>query len=365
MKIKILKSTIYCYFMAIFCISAFANTPPKAVENVINSTLTIFDKLQQENVEVITITLPIDSLILNKNTNKSFAGSFTYNDKLGVELSKSIMIKPRGKSRRRHCSFPPLKIAFSKDNLRAYGLRSKHRSLKLVTHCNSTANANDKVLKEYLTYKIYNKLTENSLQVQLLQINYKDSNSDKTLTYYGYLLEDIDELAERLGGVESNIYGKSLAEFVPTNTNYVTLFQFMIGNEDWEIPNRRNVRYVHLQKENKFLLIPYDFDMTGLVAAEYAKPNVNLGMRTVTQRLFMGQFVDKSNRKNTVNHFLSKKEEIYQLINDCEALSPKHQLYMSNYLDSFFTILTDTKLLDRAIPVGKIIPEKTDIDGTM
>lgn len=335
------------------------------IEDHSKNTLTIFDQLQSKKVEKVIITLPIDSLMVNKNTNKSFDASFTYWDQNGQAYKKNIKVKPRGKSRRRHCSFSPLRLTFAKEDLRHHGLRDKHRSLKLVTHCNLSESANANVLKEYLTYKIYNQITDYSLQVQLLQITYKDTESSKTMEYYGFLLEDIDALAERLGGKESNTYGKMMTDFEPTNADHFTLFQFMIGNEDWEIPVRRNLKYIHLEQEDQFLLIPYDFDMTGLVAVEYARPNTNLGMQAVTQRFFMGNFKNKVERKKALSHFRSKRKPIYQLIRDCDLLSSTQRVQMREYLNSFFFLIKDPLLLSRALPYGDKMPEKTALDGTM
>ncbi len=331
----------------------------------VTSPLSIFDKLQREQVEEVLIRLPIDSLLAHKNTDRSFKGTFVYRDQNGQQLEKTISIKPRGKSRRRHCTFPPLRLKFSKNDLEHRGLREKHRSLKLVTHCNLTDAANDNVLKEYLVYKMYNTITPNSLNVRLLKIKYLDTDSPNQLEYYGFLLEDIDALAERLGGVESNTYGKTISEFEPNNVSNFTVFQFMIGNEDWEINARRNLRYIHLEKENQFLLIPYDFDMTGLVAVEYARPNVSLGMQSTTQRFFMGHFTDKKRRKKTLKYFRSKRKEIQRLIKECNDLSSSQKIYMKEYLASFYEIISDPILKSRAIPFGERVPEKSELDGRM
>ncbi len=358
MRIKLLISII------LFFCSSWHNVVSANNALASENLLTIFDQLQQEKVEEVIISLPIDSLILNKNTTKSFKGTFTYWDQNGKEYNKIVKVKTRGKSRRIHCEFPPLRLSFSKEDLQYHGLKPKHRSLKLVTHCNFLESANDNILKEYLAYKIYNEITENSLQVQLLKIKYIDSDTNKELVYYGFLLEDIDALAERIGGSELNTYGRMLSDFEPNNTDKFTLFQFMIGNDDWYVPQRRNLRYIHLENQQD-LLIPYDFDMTGLVAVEYARPNVSLGLRSITQRLFMGDFVNSSRRNKTIKYFQSKRKDIIQLVNDCKLLSESEQRYVKDYLLSFYEIIGDPFLRARAFPTGKRQPKMTALDGTM
>jgi len=364
MNIKLFNSLLCCFLWVGITKSALAEeVSPKRQKEEIPPT--IFDRLQTDQVKEVTITLPLDSLVVHKNTDRQFDGTFSYQDQLGQQVKKAISIKPRGKSRRRHCAFPPLRLKFSKKDLAFYGLRKKHRSLKLVTHCNLSESANDNVLKEYLAYKIYNELTENSLNVQLLKIKYVDIHTQKKMEYYGFLIEDIDELAERLGGKEDNSYGKKSDDFIPTNVDYFTLFQFMIGNEDWDIRNRRNLRYIQLEQRTEYLLIPYDFDMTGLVAVEYARPNVSIGMQSVTQRYFMGDFKDKSRRAKTLKHFRSKRKSIYKLIQEFKPLSRSEREYMKDYLVSFYDIVSDPILRSRALPFKNSMPEKTELDGTM
>ena len=103
--------------------------------------------------------------------------------------------------RNKICYLPPLKIDFSKNDLRAAGIKGKYDNLKLVVHCKNGSAYDDFVLREYLAYKIYNELTDISFRVQLVNLSLEDTEGkQKTIETYGFLIENDKELAARLNG---------------------------------------------------------------------------------------------------------------------------------------------------------------------
>ena len=365
MKNRFLKVLLFCSIAQAFFLTTLNATDRDSLRSETIEKLTIFNEIQSNSLKSITIYTAIDSILLNKKTDNSYPATFTYTDANGTTIEKSIQIKPRGKSRRQYCSFPPLKVSFSKEELVNNGLRKKHRSLKLVTHCNDDNSGNQNVLKELLAYKLYNKLTNNSLDVQLLNVTYKDINSDLTIEKYAILIEDIDELAERMDGKEIEGYGKSLIDFEQENINTFSLFQFMIGNVDWKVRVQRNVKFIQSNEDKVLKMIPYDFDSSGLVAPAYARPFNHLGLRSMKQRLFMGLFNKKQERKNTIALFNSKKKAIYLLVRNTEQLNKQSQYEIKEYLDAFYKIINTSPLLNRAIPLGNKKPEISNHNGSM
>ena len=365
MKNRFLKALLFCSIAQAFFLTTLNATTKDSLRSKTIEKLTIFNEIQSNSLKSITIHTAIDSILLNKKTNNSYPARFTYTDTNGNTIEKSIQIKPRGKSRRQYCSFPPLKISFSKEELLNNGLRKKHRSLKLVTHCNDNDSGNQNVLKELLAYKLYNKLTGNSLDVQLLNVTYKDIDSDATIEKYAILIEDIDELAERMDGKEIEAYGKSLTDFEQENINTFALFQFMIGNVDWKIRVQRNVKFIQ-SKDSKILkLIPYDFDSSGLVNPDYARPFNHLGLGNMKQRLFMGSFKNKQERKKTIELFKSKKKDIYSLVMNTKRLDKQSRYEIKKYLNTFYQIINTRALLDKSIPVGNRKPQVSNHNGSM
>ena len=139
----------------------------------------------------------------------------------------------------------------------------------------------------------------------------------------------------------------------------------MIGNADWKIRNQSNVKFIQSTVDKGLKIVPYDFDSSGFVNPKYARPLNHLGLRTIKQRLFMGQFKSKSAREKVITLFNNKKENIYSLIKNCEQLDKVNQTETMTYLDEFYRILNSRRLVNRAIPISNKTPEITAIDGGM
>jgi hypothetical protein len=353
--------------MILITASLHANTNPPATtdDNGLGTpkSKSIFYELAGEEVLTVTIKTALDSLTHNKKTINYYPASFSYEGENGVTIENSIKVRPRGRSRRNYCDFPPLKIKFSKKELMAKGISGSHKSLKLVTHCNDAEGSKQNVMEEYLAYKIYNELTDKSLKVQLVKVKYEDTNSQRSFKRYGILIEDIDELAERLDGEEVDMFGQDLASFDSKEINMFAMFQFMIGNEDWRIPFMRNVKLIQPKNSKKLVAIPYDFDASGLVAATYAKPDADLRLKSVRQRSFMGSFKNKKEREQLISFFNRKKEAIYSTVKEFKQLNKIDRNEALKYFDAFYEIINTSSLLKKALPVGKKAAVPTDIDG--
>lgn len=326
---------------------------------------TIFKTLQAEKIQTITIHTAINKLVADKRTNNIHAAKLTYTTLDGTVINKSIELKPRGKSRRKYCDFPPLQVRFSKKELNKKGISSNHKKLKLVTHCLDGYTANSNVLKEYLAYQIYQELTPKSMNAQLLKVRYEDTQSKEVLERYAILLEDIDELAVRLEGKEIEAFNKKLNDLEAEDRAIFTLFQYMIGNDDWDLIAQRNIKLVQPENKKKLIPIPYDFDSAGLVSTAYAKPNRNQGLESVQQRLFMGKFSNKKERQEVIGFFNSKKENIYQLVNEFEEMDKLTKIEVTFYLDSFYKTLNTPQLVKKAFPVNGRQPVLSDLEGEM
>ncbi len=306
----------------------------------------VFDQMLNASGEVLEIKLTTDlqNIILNKKKDEYQVAYIEMKGANGNNISHNLKVKPRGKYRRSICDFPPLKLNFAKDELVKQSLHPEFDKLKLVTHC-STGNkmeAKDNVLREYLTYQMYNKLTDNSFRVQLVKIEYVDlHNSSKPVTRYGFLIEDKDEMAMRINGEICNCHGLTPDMITKTPYNLMSMFQYMIGNEDWSAKMVRNVKAVQLFTGGmgNNILVPYDFDFSGVVNAPYAIPDIKLKHQTVKQRHFYGEFSDANDLKVMSNHFLSRKKEILKTVRSFKRLSADSRIEIEVYLKEFFLVL--------------------------
>lgn len=327
------------------------------------STSSIFKEFSSAEVVNITIETALDSLMANKKTVNYQPATISV-DKGGFEISYDIKVRPRGRSRRSYCDFPPLKLNFSKKGLSALGLNPKFKSIKLVTHCSDSKEASENVMEEYLAYKLYNVLTDNSFQAQVVKVNYIDASSGQSFQRFGILLENTKEMTQRVGGEVVETMGIPLAQYNKEQLNLLTVFQFMIGNEDYRLKYLRNVKMVKMPN-GQIQAIPYDFDASGLVNAAYAQPDKDLRLETVLQRNFTGCFKNKKERAATIDYVLSKKEDLLQTIQDVNQLDPASKAQATQYIVDFFDIIENKANLNKTMPLKNRTACATDINGAM
>jgi len=323
----------------------------------------LFQSLSADGVVNLTIETNLDSLILNKKKLVYQAATVRIQSASNMDIVHEVKVGARGRSRRKYCDFPPLKLKFSKKGLADLGLSTSYKSIKLVTHCLEGAAAQNNVLEEYLAYKLYNVLTNNSFKVQLVHVKYIDSSNGNSSEKFGVLIENTDEMAERLGGEEDETMGLPVEAYDRAQLNKFAVFQYMIGNEDWRLNFLRNAKLVKLPS-GKILPIPYDFDSSGLVNADYAIPDRDLRLESVLQRQFMGDFASKKERTAVLDFFLAKKVELIQTIENCEQLDTAGKATATAYLNSFFEVIENKKILKKAIPLNGRQPVASSITGT-
>jgi len=292
--------------------------------------------------EVLSVTLKADFTALDsaRRTKEKYPAIFSFEDENGAMQTWNVKLKIRGNFRRMKCEMAPLKINFKKKELKAAGL-AKFDDMKLVTHCVSNKiEAKALLQKEYLAYKLYNQLTDFSYRVQLLKINYVDVNTGKKTKHWAFLIEDTAELTNRVQAdakVENNLS-------LPRDTFHngllkiTSIFQYMIGNADWDLEVGRNVKY--LVKNGKVIPVPYDFDFSGLVDASYAIPNPNFGIPSVKTRIFLGFKEDMEGIRSTLAYFKTKRLDLLETVDTFKVLDTTKRDEIIYYLDSFYTTIS-------------------------
>lgn len=298
----------------------------------------IFDQFSQNEVLVAQLEIDFDQLESNRKTNDYLAAQFRFTTN-GITQNWNVDVRVRGRFRRKTCEMPPLRLRFSKKELVAKGLQ-KHNSFKLVTHCTDGTEGDDWIFREYLAYKMYSQLTHFSFRTQLVEITYKDSGSKKKRTQYGILIEDTDLMAERLDGlVCKECYNLEKDRFDVSNMHLHALYQYMIGNTDWSTRMVRNLKLLSLRESGKMVVIPYDFDFSGLVNAKYALPNEDYNLSSVRQRYFLGKVDSSKELESTIQYFLSQKQSLISYVDSFELLSKRSRKDIIEYLESFFNEL--------------------------
>ena len=254
-------------------------------------------------------------------------------------ISEEIKVEPRGEFRKATCDIASLMLNFK--NTGSPKL-SPLKKLKLVGGCHSNSNDEELLLKEYLVYKIYNFLNNMSFRVRLMHITYKDSyGKTKPYTQYAFLIEDLKDLCSRNNFVEINKKTFNPAATNRQNTTFVCIFQYMVGNTDWSLPNFHNLKMLVPKTDTlaDCYLVPYDFDFSGVVDAGYATPYEQLGTTSVKERVYRGPPRNLEELQQAVDIFKEKKERIMFYINDFPLLNAKIKRTVIDYLDEFYEII--------------------------
>ena len=298
-----------------------------------------------EDILDVEIRMNIKEVTRDKEERNAHDGVLRYTDENQGNIAIPIKIKVRGNNRAKVCRFPPLELNFKKSK-NYDNLFSGQDKIKLVTHCGSQKSFNDFVLQEYLTYKHYSMLTDKSFKVRLLNITYIDSASNENLNTVGFLIEDVDVLAYRMGMVERERKVPN-QEFCERYTlNLFTVFQYMIGNTDWSIAGFHNVKLIAEDPTRGYPFpVPYDFDFAGAIDTPYAVPDESLGILDVRTRVYRGLCRPLGEYDPIIQLFNAEKEEIYALYSNFELVSEKRRKNIIKYFDDFYEDINDPKKL--------------------
>ncbi len=259
-------------------------------------------------------------------------------------------MRTRGNFRlaRRNCDFPPLRLNLKKDESIGTVFENQDK-LKLVVPCKLGQDYWEQyVISEYLIYRMLNLLTPWSFRVRFARVTYVDSSGkDDPFTRYGFLIEDDSDMAARAGGWKEDWVGGQLhpIQLDKNHAILVEVFQYMIGNTDWSGAEMHNMELVR-RAGAQAITVPFDFDFSGLVNARYATPDPRLSIRSVRQRLFRGFCPEDLGRQpedyqEVYELFLSRKDEIYELLRSQEGLEEDRMEDTLKYLDDFYDTLAD------------------------
>ncbi len=292
--------------------------------------------------EILEVTIKTDfkNLINNKKERKYQKAELIVKD-----ISYSIRLKARGNFRLENCSFPPITLNFSETDFddKSYAQLKK---IKLVNACKMQNPYAQYILSEYLIYRTFNLMTDKSFRVKLLKIEYVDTNKNKKpVVQYGFVIEDQQIMADRLNALIIKKIGL-LDQF--TNTDQMamlSIFQFMIGNTDWQVAGLHNIKLLKIKEvtEPTPYVIPYDFDFTGMVNASYAIPQPDLEIINIRERLYWGKCFSKEDLMTAIKKFSQNKDAIYQLYQNFTLLDKATLNQSINYLNSFYRIIEEEK----------------------
>lgn len=300
---------------------------------------------------VMDISLKFDiTEYRRKKDDEEYMDAMIYCISNGDSLIREIKLRSRGEFRRNFCDMPPIMLNFDMDDTTKGGFYHINK-IKMVTVC---PDGNEEyLLKEYLTYKLYSVLTENSYNVRLLKVNYiNTSKQEKALTDYAFVIEPDELLAKRIQSVEIKLNNLNQKKVKPDMMDRVAIFNYMIGNTDWSVPIAHNIQlFAQYNSEQPELAVPvpYDFDFAGLVNTHYAAPFHTLGINSTRERRYLGVCRDKDTFVKALMEFTAKKDKFYRVIMDFPQLDKRSKDDMIFFLDSFFEELQKPETLARTL----------------
>lgn len=359
MKIRPFSQGLLCAilfsFLSLFPIDAQSENSISYDSTGVKPTQqSLFNTWQDQEVLNLQLKAPLSTLFAEKNKSEYQPSTLTIHNKSKSAYETPVSVKVRGKFRRRTCGFPPLKIKLQDKEVNGISV-GNYRTFKLVTHCSNEILSNEYLLKEHLIYQLYEELSEESFRTQLVKITYVDEDQKMpNVKRYGFLIEDVDELKDRLTADKCDCGFDPARASNTAATARLSLFQLMIGNTDWDFSGPRNFKVLTNRQSQEQIAVPYDFDFTGFVSPPYAYPNPSYSAERLQDRIMLGTEIEATALQNAIELFQEKKARWYQIVEEQVGLSKSNKKEVIRYLDSFFDLLEEPI----AWEAEKIIPYK-------
>lgn len=305
----------------------------------------------------VRIDAPLSTLRDERESEEYRDGKLAYTTADGTEVVLDLKVRARGKFRRQRdvCPFPPVRLNFRKKQTDGTVFEGQDK-LKLVAHCRTGSNRYEQlVLREFVAYRILQLLTEQSFSVRLLQITWQNTDEpDDPFVHYGFVIEDEDLLAKRLGTRVADAEYSFPSQLDREQAALIGVFQYLIGNTDFSMLRGpegdvccHNVTL--FENGHGFLPIPYDFDFSGLVDAPYAAPNPKYRIRNVRSRLYLGRCQHNEMVEQTLTRVAAKRADIESLIQAQEGLARSTRSSLQKYIDRYFKTIDTPDDIERRL----------------
>lgn len=293
---------------------------------------TLFELLESGREVTVSLEMDIDSVVAYKLKEREFNGEFVAMSSMDTMISLDLKISARGKFRRKECGFPPLRLNFVKGRLRELNLEDSDK-YKLVTHCLDDETNTKYLIREYLSYGLYNILTERSFRALMFPITYYDLGSDASVETLAFLLESNNELPKRLNGDWSDDHSPvHLDSLDPFHLEMACLFHYMVGNRDMNIYTKHNMRYLDVEGDEQWYAVPYDFDFSYLVSAPYAFKKTN----PMHMRAYLGFEQNQEEMMAVFDRFLKVRKELLAYVDSFPLMNKKERRRTKYVIDSFY-----------------------------
>ena len=309
-----------------------------------------------DSVLDVSLVFFFDSLYSSDlSETKLYPAKFILREDSGI-LSMPVFISKRGHFRKAFnvCDFPPIRIHFI-DKYTNKTLLEGIDKIKLVTHCqNSDTTFDQYILQEYFLYKCYNLLTERSFKVRLARIHYIDEGkTHENMSRWAFFIENPSDLAFRINGEVLNIKYIYPEATDPYYYALMSLFQFMIINQDWSVYIAHNIEFIGIYPGLKPITVPFDFDMADIIHVPYDSPLLSYRKEKKQERKFFPAKIDKKSMDRAISNVKMKRKEIENIYINNVYLADSIKNKSLKQIDDFYTILNNKALLNKNIKYKK------------
>jgi hypothetical protein len=300
-----------------------------------------------EKILELTLSQNLDSLYKGGLSEQNhYHGSISCINNAGNFCMIPVYFTKRGHFRKSFnvCDFPPLQIHFHAKSTAGTPFEAL-KKIKIVTHCqNNDSNFNQYVIQEYLFYKVYNIITDHSFKVRLAKIKYVDlSGNYEDMEKYAFFLENPEHIAQRLNGAILDIHDLDPPSVDQYYFSLMSLFQYVIGNQDWSVQLLHNVELVGIYPSLKPVTVPFDFDISWLINIPYNHPTIAYRQGKKFERKFLPEKINRKAMMLAILKLREKREEILSLYHNTNLLNENNKIRTLTSLEDFFQLLENKK----------------------
>jgi len=293
----------------------------------------------------LMLTGPFARIDEERERDTEYRGSVTWDDG-GEPRTLDVKFEARGHFRRREdiCDHVPIWLDLDKDEVSGTIFAGQNR-LKLVLQCRDTSVYAEYIAREHQVYRMFNVLSDVSLQSRMLTITLRDSDTGEERTQRALVLQHHKRLAEQLDMeiVEEDTILRATLD--PQQSNLVALFMMMVANTDFSVAaGKPGEGCCHNSKPlidaaGVVFPMPYDFDSVGYVDARYAQVAAGLGQEDIRDRVYRGYCAHNDMMDANMDLLRAKKDELLAIAADQTYVSDRTARDSVRFIESFYKLI--------------------------
>ena len=313
-------------------------------EHIKDDTTSLYAMIFETAEVVIGLSSKIKEITSNFKKGNATEGEISVTMD-GKEFNFTTSFELGGKTRRKVCKMPPVKLNIKKKELALQGFSKELDKSKIVFQCNTSKSMAEAIKMEKVLYDLYAVVSPYARRSKMIKVEIQGEKK----TFDAFLLEDDDDFEVRTG--TKILKNKTIATTALNREEYVKMcmFQYMISNADWSARKGHNTDLYRRLEDNSLIVVPYDFDYSGIINNTYAVAPENLPIERVTQRYFMDKNIKIEELTMCINHFLEKEEMMYSTIQEASFLSDGSKKKLTKFINEFYKIIRNEKKVKRMI----------------